>query len=669
MHPDLLRQPPLSLILSNSQENTNNQPEEENEPQTRVANLVACQSQPRVLNGNINNTGTTNPVAHQQHTTNTLQKPALKQQNKQKQINMGNFMREIYIKEKYSLNSSTLNHLCNAIIDPITGKSLEFRHLIKDPKTKEIWNKSFANELGRLANGVGGRIKGTKTIKFIAKSMVPKGRKVTYGRIVVDYRPTKSEPNRTRLTVGGDRIDYPGVVRTDTADMLTAKLLLNSVVSTSRARCCILDIKDFYLNNLLPRFEHMRIELKLTPKEIVQEYELDKIAHEGYVYMQIEKGMYGLPQAGKIANDELRKHLEPFGYKPCPRTPGLWKHDKRPISFALVVDDFAVKYVKKEHLQHLLRALQSKYKITIDEKAQQFCGIKLQWNYRKRKVKLSMPGYVHKLLHKLQHPVPTQPEHNPHAWKPPRYGEKAQYVEREQKLPILPPERIKRIQKIIGSLLYYARAVDSTILMTVNDIASQQSKATQATETKINQLLNYVATHPNASITYRKSDMKLVVHSDASYLSAPGARSRAGGYFFLSDNNNADHKHPLNAPIHVECRIMKNVLSSATEAEIGAIFLNCQQAEIVRTTLEEMGHQQDTTPIVTDNATANNIINGTAKQKRTKAMDMRYNWVLDRQTRKHFRVIWKPGKENLADYYTKHHSTVHHKRMRATYVT
>jgi len=83
--------------------------------------------------------------------------------------------------------------------------------------------------------------------------------------------------------------------------------------------------------------------------------------------------------------------------------------------------------------------------------------------------------------------------------------------------------------------------------------------------------------------------MKLVVRSDASYLSAPGARSRVGGYFFLSDNDNINHKHPLNAPIHAECRIMKNVLSSsATEAEIGAIFLNCQQAEIVRTTLEEM---------------------------------------------------------------------------------
>jgi len=194
-------------------------------------------------------------------------------------------MKEIYIKEKYSQNSSILKHFCNAIIDPVIGKSLEFCHLIKYPKTKEIWNKSFANELGRLANGVGERIKGTKTIKFITKSMVPKGRKVTYGRIVVDYRPTKSEPNRTRLAVGGDRIDYPGVVCTDTANMLTAKLLLNSVVSIPRARCCILDIKDLYLNNLLPSFEYMHIDLKIIPQENVKEYELNKIAHEGHVYM------------------------------------------------------------------------------------------------------------------------------------------------------------------------------------------------------------------------------------------------------------------------------------------------------------------------------------------------------------------------------------------------
>ena len=92
---------------------------------------------------------------------------------------------------------------------------------------------------------------------------------------------------------------------------------------------------------------------------------------------------------------------------------------------------------------------------------------------------------------------------------------------------------------------------------------------------------------------------------------------------------------------------MKNVLSSATEAEIGAIFLNCQQAEIIRTTLLELGHPQPTTHIITDNATANNIINGHAKQKRTKAMDMRYNLSLDRQVQSHFQVLWRPILPNI----------------------
>ena len=111
----------------------------------------------------------------------------------QKTIHMGNFMREIYIKEKYSMQHTynVPSHLCNAIIDPKSGKSLEFRHLIQNPATQKIWNKSFANELGRLADGVSDRVKGTNTIKFIPKSLVPKGRKVTYGRIVVDFRPSQ----------------------------------------------------------------------------------------------------------------------------------------------------------------------------------------------------------------------------------------------------------------------------------------------------------------------------------------------------------------------------------------------------------------------------------------------------------------------------------------------
>ena len=96
-----------------------------------------------------------------------------------------------------------------------------------------------------------------------------------------------------------------------------------------------------------------------------------------------------------------------------------------------------------------------------------------------------------------------------------------------------------------------------------------------------------------------------------------------------------------NAPVHIECKILKNVLASAAEAEVGAIFLNYQQREILRTTLHELGHIQPSTPVITDNTTANGIFNKEIKQRRTKAMDMRFNWILDRSTQKHFNVLWK----------------------------
>ena len=111
---------------------------------------------------------------------------------------------------------------------------MEFRHLIGDRKYREIWGQAYGNELGRLAQGMEGRVKGKNKILFITKEDLPAARwkDVTYGRIVVNYRPEKSDPNRVRLTVGGDRINYPGDCGTPTSDMLTVKLLLNSIIST-----------------------------------------------------------------------------------------------------------------------------------------------------------------------------------------------------------------------------------------------------------------------------------------------------------------------------------------------------------------------------------------------------------------------------------------------------
>ena len=120
---------------------------------------------------------------------------------------------------------------------------MEYRDLIKNKNTSIIWNTSFANELERLVDGVYDRINGTNTVRFIPRNKVPINKKVTYGRIVVDFRPTKSGPNRTRLTVGGDRIEYNENAQTDTADLTTAKNLFNSVISTPRAKCAIRDKK------------------------------------------------------------------------------------------------------------------------------------------------------------------------------------------------------------------------------------------------------------------------------------------------------------------------------------------------------------------------------------------------------------------------------------------
>ena len=109
-------------------------------------------------------------------------------------------------------------------------------------------------------------------------------------------------------------------------------------------------------------------------------------------------------------------------------------------------------------------------------------------------------------------------------------------------------------------------------------------------------------------------------------------------------------------------------MSSAAEAEIGAIFINCQDSEPICNALLELGHAQPPTPVQTDNSTANGFLNETIKQKRTKAIDMRFYWVLDRIKQNHFRIFWKPGSENLADYFTKHHSPTHHKRMRPFFI-
>lgn len=345
----------------------------------------------------------------------------------------------------------------------------------------------------------------------------------------------------------------------------------------------------------MERYEYMRMKLTDIPDDIIELYKLrEKVNKEGFVFLEIRRGMYGLPQAGRIAQELLEKCLNARGYYQSKYTPGLWMHETRSIKFALVVDDFGIKYESKEDAEHLIQSIAPHYEFTVDREGERFIGLTLEWDYENGELHISMPGYVQKALKRFDHQRPAKPQHQPHPHLPIEYGAKKQLSTPEDKSPLLDKDKKKFIQEVTGVFLFYARAVDSTMLVALSAIAAEQAAPTENTLRKVNQFLDYAATHPDAAITYKASNMVLAIHSDASYLSEPKARSRAGGHFYLSENgkNPRDNGAVLNV-----AKVMKAVMSSAAEAELGALFINAKTAVPMRKILEELGHPQPATPV------------------------------------------------------------------------
>ena len=229
-------------------------------------------------------------------------------------------------------------------------------------------------------------MKGCDTFHFIHKHQIPRNKKVTYARFCCDVQPQKEEKNRTQMTAGGDRLKYEGETATETASMETTKILINSTISTEKARFACWDIGNFYTNLRLETPEYMRIHIKDIPEEVIEEYNmLQYVNEDGYVYCEITGAMYGLAQAGQIAHLDLIKNLAPHGYFPSKRTPGLWFHKTKPIAFTLVVDNFGIKYIDKEHINHLLKAVEEQYPVKVDWTGSKHLGMGLQQqNYDSR---------------------------------------------------------------------------------------------------------------------------------------------------------------------------------------------------------------------------------------------------------------------------------------------
>eukprot|EP00804_Cyclotella_cryptica_P005371 CCRYP_017428-RA/>CCRYP_017428-RA protein AED:0.30 eAED:0.30 QI:0/0/0/1/1/1/2/0/492 len=491
---------------------------------------------------------------------------------------------------------------------------LNYRQLIQHPTLCNEWTLSSANEFGRLAQGMGCRIKGTDTIQFIAKADIPiECRKdITYSQFVCTVPPEKQEPNRTRFTVGGDRINYPSKVATPTADMITAKILFNSDISTPGTRFMTLDISNFYLMIPLKHPEYLRVKLRDIPEEIIHEYNLKSLADpDGSVYILVQLGI-------KLVR-------------------GLWCHKQRPIQFSQVVDDFRIKYTSQEHVNHLLAILKEHYTVTTDWTGTHYIGITLNWDYAKRQVHLSMPGYVAKALKPFDHPKPTTPQHSPFPSTPIKYGTKKQYATLKSTSPPLNKANKHFIQQICGKFLFLGRVVHPTLLSPISTIASQSAQPTEDTMNQTSQLLDYLASQDDAVLMCNASKMILRVHSNASYFSEPNARSRAGGHFFLSTNASVP---PNNEAILNIAHIIKHIMASATHAELGVLYITALEAIYLHIILKELGHKIPATPIQTDNAMVEGVINGKVQPKHTKAMDMRFHWLRDCECQDQFRIYW-----------------------------
>jgi hypothetical protein len=200
-------------------------------------------------------------------------------------------------------------------------------------------------------------------------------------------------------------------------------------------------------------------------------------------------------------------------------------------------------------------------------------------------------------LNKFQHDAPKYPQHTPSKYVTPIYGAKIQNATRDE-TSLLSTKQCTNIQNITGSVLYYARTVYPKVIMSFNEIAIEQTKETEKTQVAADQLLDYLVTHPDATIRYNKSDMILHIHSDAYCLSVSPARRRLGGLFYCGEKSPNSDK--LNGSILNATAVINNVAASAASSEVGSCFQNSQSGAPLRVTLIELGHQQPATPLRTD---------------------------------------------------------------------
>jgi hypothetical protein len=293
-----------------------------------------------------------------------------------------------------------------------------------------------------------------------------------------------------------------------------------------------LNIKNFYLTAALEYFEYSQMPLSLFPPWIIKQYDMEKHALNGYIHLEMQQAVWGLPQVGILANKRLKPKLAPFGYFESTNTPGLWYHKISPITFTLVVDNFGVKYVNKVNMDHLIASIKGLHA------HKGLDGQPILWNPTQLGLHRADCRHINAGVHQKEI-TGVQTHHTgknsgmPLLTRVKKKWDRSPSIFPPGNTPKLDKKGIKQVKKIVGSILYYARAVKMTVSMALSTIAVNQTKATKRTMERCMQLLDYHAHNVDAKVRFHASDMILNIHSNVSYLSEAKARSRACGHFFM----------------------------------------------------------------------------------------------------------------------------------------
>jgi hypothetical protein len=517
------------------------------------------------------------------------------------------------------------------------GTAITYKKSHQGPYAAQ-WAQADADEMERLFK--------SGTLRPIMYCNIPTDKEATYVNPVCSekVKDDGALQLRTRATIGGDRIDYPFSTTAVTAELESIKILINAMISDNAAFSTI-DIEDFYLGTPLPHPEYIRIPITFIPKKVIAFYKLQPFIHKGALFCMVLKTHYGLPQAGALSQQRLFAHLELHGYHQLFHAPALFRNKDGSIRFALVVDDFAVVWSSAKSMQQFIDTLRKLYTVKIDYLGMKYLGINIGINRKQRHVTLSMPGYIAKLLKKVR-PAGVKPASTPSVYSPPNYRSTAQTATVDAS-PLATPTQQKELQVVVGTLLYYARTVDPSILTAVHELGSVQARPTANDMLKMERLLQYASSHQHNGIRFHASCMQLQIQSDASYLSRTRARSVAGGLHYLGTTEH------INGPFYCTSKIISCVVSSAAESELGAAFMNAQKGAQFRNTLVELGYPQDPTTLLVDNTVAEGLATDTVNARRSKSMDVRFFWLRDRVKQAQFHIRHITGHWNISDFFTK----------------